>query len=188
MSFITARSPVSAGVVFRSLRGSVSVKKDCPSVGISDSYRFAAVRCQRLFFRRRISTESYRFVFHRHISAESYRFVAVRCQRQGRIQIVFGSQGYRREVLSAGRISTGISAQSLSVRVAVRCQRQVRMHIGTRLVRFIGQYGASVGSVSQAYQHNRSVGRSKLYHHSWRGVESTIASMFYCLSSAKAPH
>ena len=37
MSFITARSPVSAEVVLRSLRGLVSVKKDGPSVGVSDS-------------------------------------------------------------------------------------------------------------------------------------------------------
>ena len=39
MSFITAYSPVSAKVVLRSLCGLVSVKKDSPSIGVSDSYR-----------------------------------------------------------------------------------------------------------------------------------------------------
>ena len=76
MLFITAYSLVLTEVVLRSLCGLVSVKKDypsvgvldscqvlgsmvpavvlsstmpalSPSVGISDSYRFAAVRCQR---------------------------------------------------------------------------------------------------------------------------------------------
>ena len=37
MLFITAYSPVSAKVVLRSLCGLVSVKKDSPSVGVSDS-------------------------------------------------------------------------------------------------------------------------------------------------------
>ena len=32
-----------------------------------------------------------------------------------------------------------------------------------RACRFIGQYGASAGLVSQAYQRDRSVGRLKLY-------------------------
>jgi hypothetical protein len=59
------------------------------------------------------------------------------------------------------------------------------MHIGTRLVRFIRQYGASAGLVLQAYQYDRLVGRSKLYHHSWRGVESMIVSMFYRLFSRR---
>ena len=53
------------------------------------------------------------------------------------------------------------------------------MHIGTRLVRFIRQYGASAGLVLQAYQYDRLVGRSKLYHHSWRNVELTIVLIFY---------
>ena len=37
MLFITARSLVLAEVVLRNLRGLVSVKKDSPSVGVSDS-------------------------------------------------------------------------------------------------------------------------------------------------------
>ena len=63
----------------------------------------------------------------------------------------------------------------------------VRMHISTRLIRFGGQYGASVRPVSQAYQYNRLVGRLKLHYQSWRGVESIIIRL-YCLSSTKAPH
>ena len=39
MSFITARSPVSAEVVLRSLHGLVLVKKDGPSVGVLNSYQ-----------------------------------------------------------------------------------------------------------------------------------------------------
>ena len=86
MSFITARSPVSAEVVLRSLRGLVLVKKDGPSVGVSDSCQSLAVRCQRWFgfgdSRPNIRSLVYR--------------------------LVGGSQAYRRKVLSAGRISTGL--------------------------------------------------------------------------------
>ena len=41
---------------------------------------------------------------------------------------------------------------------------QVRIHIGTRLVGFVGQYSTGIGSVLQVYQYNRLVGRSKLYY------------------------
>ena len=97
MSFITARTPVSAEVVLRSLRGLVSVKKDGPSVGVSDSCQSLAVRCQQ------------RFGF-----GDSRPNI-----RSSVYHLVGGSQAYWRKVLSAGRISTGILIQSLSVLITV---------------------------------------------------------------------
>ena len=104
---------------------------------------------------------------------------------QGRLQIVFRSQGYRRracrfmavrcqrrglisgsEALPSRVRPVGISARDLVNRVAVRCQRQ---------------------SVSQAYQQNQSAGRLKLYQPSWHGIELTTVSMFRRLFSRGAP-
>jgi hypothetical protein len=80
--------------------------------------------------------------------------VAVRCQRRFRKHIGTGSYRFGQRY-DTGLIGSGSStARSLSVRVAVRCQRQGRFAcISARgLVRFMQQYGKGL-SVRVAVQH-----------------------------------
>ena len=80
--------------------------------------------------------------------------IAVRCQRRFCKHINTGSYQFGQRY-NTGLISSGSStAQSLSVRVAVQCQRQSRfIYISARgLVRFMQQYGKGL-SVWVAVQH-----------------------------------
>jgi hypothetical protein len=79
-----------------------------------------------------------------------------------------GSQAYRREVLSIGRSSTGISARSLSIWVAVRYQRQVAIvgRIQSSVYQLIGR--------SQAYRHDQLVD----YRRVLAGLDSPGGSFF----------
>ena len=119
MSFITARSPVSAEVVLRSLRGLVSVKKDGPSVGVSDSCQSLAVRCQR------------RFGFgdsRPNIRSSVYRLVGGSQAYQHDHRLVLGSWQYG----ASGCSSVGVSARSLISRVVFH------RHISAESSRFRG--------------------------------------------------
>ena len=93
MSSITARSPVSAEVVLCSLRGLVLVKKDGPSVGISNSYQvlgsnswsnaWFSPSVGRSVGRRLIGVRScQQVIFLQVYQRRAYRFMAVQYKRK----------------------------------------------------------------------------------------------------------
>ena len=123
MSFITARGLVLTEVVLCSLRGSVLVKKDCPSVGVSDSCQVLGSMVPAVVLSSTMPALSPSVGI-----SDSCRFAAVRCQRQG--------QGIRRQIGT-------VIVWSL----AVRCQRQIQVRgcrrIGPSSCWYGWQYGAS---------------------------------------------
>jgi hypothetical protein len=112
-SFIAALVSVSTKVVLRSIRSLVSVKKDCPSVGVT-------ARSLSSSSRRRISTRL--VIVFACISARDLIDRVVWLQRQQ----YDASDRFGRAVRYEACRLIGVSARGLSVRV--------RRHIGTRLV------------------------------------------------------